>query len=79
MSPGDCPPSHNLIGAQMFKPNGKRLYEMKVSELSKLADEAHESGNDYWETLYREQISLNHRIGEAFKRQCSAGDAGAEP
>lgn len=30
----------------MLKPNGKRLYEMNVAELSKLADEAHAAGND---------------------------------
>lgn len=55
----------------MFKPNGKRLYEMNVAELSKLADEARAAGNDYWETLYREQISLNYRIWDAFKRECA--------
>lgn len=62
----------------MFKPNGKRLYEMNIAELSKLADEAHAAGNDYWETLYREQISLNRRIAEAFQRRCSVPDARAE-
>lgn len=64
----------------MFKPNGKRLYEMTVGELSKLADEAHAAGNDYWETLYREQISLNYRIADAFRRSCSTNDAeGVKP
>lgn len=54
----------------MFKPNGKRLYEMNVRELSVLADQAKEAGNDYWEKLCREQISLNIRIAEAFERGC---------
>jgi hypothetical protein len=61
-----------------FKPNGKRLYEMSTGELSRLADEAHEAGNMYWEVRYREQISLTLRIAESFNSQCSTPIKGVE-
>ncbi len=52
---------------------GKRLYEMTVAELEAAAEGYDRAGNEMWATLCREQISLNHRIAEAFRESCRRG------
>ena len=59
--------------AEASKPRGKRLYAMTVAELEAEALKYEQAGNEMWAKLCREQIDLNYRIFDAFKRECRGG------
>lgn len=50
---------------------GKRLYEMTVRELEAEAARYDQIGNEMWAQMCREQIDLNYRVAEAFRRECA--------
>jgi len=50
---------------------GKRLYEMTVRELEAEAARYEQIGNVMWAQMCREQIGLNYRVAEAFRRDCA--------
>jgi len=53
-----------------MKQRGKRLYAMTIAELEAEAIKYEQAGNEMWAKLCREQIDLNYRIYDAFRRSC---------